>query len=163
MTRTAGGPVSVVIADDQAAIRDGLEAILSAAPDIVVVGVAADGAAAVDLAERHDVDVVLMDLRMPGTGGIEATRALGAIRPDISVIVLTTYADEDSVAAALDAGAGGYLTKDASHREICCAVRTAAREPTLSVGHRARPRWPAPAPPAGRGGRSAPGSPPAGS
>jgi DNA-binding NarL/FixJ family response regulator len=125
MKRRGPAPVSVVIADDQAVIRDGLVAILSTVDDIVVVGVAQDGAGAVALAERYDVDAVLMDLRMPGTGGVEATRALGASRPDIAVVVLTTYDDEERLAAALEAGARGYLTKDATTQDIRCAVRAA--------------------------------------
>ena len=128
MKRRAPAPLSVVIADDQAVIRDGLMAILSTVDDIVVVGVAQDGAGAVALAEHYDVDAVLMDLRMPGTGGVEATRALGASRPDIAVVVLTTYDDDERLAAALEAGASGYLTKDATTQDIRSAVRTAVND-----------------------------------
>ena len=128
MRRCARELVSVVIADDQAVIRDGLIAILSTVDDIVVVGVAQDGAGAVALAESHDVDVVLMDLQMPGTGGVAATRALGLSRPSTAVLILTTYADDNAIAAALEAGAAGYLTKDASTREIRFAIRTAVSD-----------------------------------
>ncbi len=140
MRRRALEPVSVIIADDEAMIRDGLMAILSTVDDIVVVGVAQDGAGAVALAEHYEVDVVLMDLRMPGTGGLEATRALGASRPGTAVVILTTYDDDESVAAALEAGATGYLTKDASTQDIRCAVRTAATDRlTSSAGREATP------------------------
>jgi DNA-binding NarL/FixJ family response regulator len=125
MRGRAREPLSVVIADDQPMIRDGLMAILSTVDDIVVVGVAQDGAGAVALAEQYDVDVVLMDLRMPGTGGVAATRALGLSRPDTAVVILTTYADDAAIGAAMEAGAAGYLTKDASTREIRSAIRAA--------------------------------------
>jgi DNA-binding NarL/FixJ family response regulator len=128
MKRHAHEPVSVVVAYAQATIRDGLMAILSTVDDIVVVGVAKDGAGAVALAERYDVDVILMDLRMPGTGGIEATRALGASRPDTAVIILTTYDDDASITAALEAGAASYLTKDASTQDIRRAVHAAVNQ-----------------------------------
>jgi DNA-binding NarL/FixJ family response regulator len=128
MRRAGAEPISVVIADDQATVRDGLVSILSTLADIVVVGVAKDGAGAVALAEQYDVDVVLMDLRMPGTGGLDATRALGASRPDTAVVVLTAYEDDESVAAALEVGASGYLTKRAGIEDIGRAIRAAAEE-----------------------------------
>jgi DNA-binding NarL/FixJ family response regulator len=126
MRRRAPEQVSVVIADDQATVRDGLMAILSTLEGLVVVGVAADGAGAVALAEHYQVDVVLMDLRMPGTGGVEATRILQASRPDTAVVILTTYEDDESISVALKAGARGYLTKDASTQDIRRAIRAAA-------------------------------------
>jgi DNA-binding NarL/FixJ family response regulator len=119
-------PITVVIADDQRVIRDGLVTILSAMDGIRVAGAAGDGAEAVALAAEHDADVVLMDLRMPGMDGVEATRQLRASRPDTAVVVLTTYADDDSVLAALQAGAVGYLTKDASAADIRRAIDAAA-------------------------------------
>jgi DNA-binding NarL/FixJ family response regulator len=128
MSRRTSRPLSVVIADDQPTIRDGLVAILSTIEDIVVVGVAQDGAGAVALAESYDPDVVLMDLRMPGTDGVKATRAIRASRPDTAVLILTTYQDDEAIAAALEAGAEGYLTKNASTREIRSAVRKAAND-----------------------------------
>jgi DNA-binding NarL/FixJ family response regulator len=121
-------PLSVVIADDQPLVRDGLMSILSTVEDIVVVGVAQDGAGAVALAEQYDVDVVLMDLWMPGTGGLEATRALGASRPGTAVVVLSAYEDDETVGAVLEAGAAGYLSKGADIEEIRLAVRAAAEE-----------------------------------
>ncbi len=126
MRRHYTDPVSVVIADDQAVIRNGLVAILSTVEGIDIVGVATDGAGAMALAEHYKVDVVLMDLRMPGVGGVEAIRALGNTRPTTAVVVLTTYADDESIRAALEAGAAGYLTKDASTHDISCALWAAA-------------------------------------
>lgn len=120
--------VSVVIADDQAVIRDGLVGLLSLVDEIVVVGVAQDGAGAVALAESYDVDVVLMDLHMPGTDGVEATGRLAASRPNTAVVVLTTYEDDEALAAAHAAGASKYLTKDASIHDIVRAVQAAAAD-----------------------------------
>ena len=94
--------------------------------DISVVGQAADGDEAVGLATEHGAQVVVMDLRMPGTDGVEATRRLTDQHPEIRVVVLTTYADDESISQALAAGAVGYLTKDAGHRQIGLAVRSAA-------------------------------------
>ncbi|KUL38837.1 LuxR family transcriptional regulator [Streptomyces sp. NRRL F-4489] len=119
-------PIRVIVADDQAAVRDGLVTILAHEPGIEVVGAAADGATALDLARRLDPDVVLMDLRMPGTDGITATRALSALDPAPAVLVLTTYADDESIAGALTAGAAGYLTKSAGRAQIVSALTATA-------------------------------------
>jgi DNA-binding NarL/FixJ family response regulator len=125
MKRTHEAPLSIVIADDQATIRDGLMAILSTIEDLEVVGMAQDGAGAVALAERYNADVVLMDLRMSGTGGVEATRALGVSNPHTAVVILTTYQDDELVADAIKAGAVTCLTKDASSSDIELAVHVA--------------------------------------
>jgi len=122
----AGEPITVIIADDQRIVRDGLVTILGAMDGVRVAGAAADGAEAVALAARHDADVVLMDLRMPGMDGVEATRALRAASPSTAVVVLTTYTDDDSILAALEAGAAGYLTKNASAPDIRRAIEAAA-------------------------------------
>lgn len=98
--------------------------MLRLTPGVEVVGAAGDGAAAVDMAVAHHPDIVLMDLRMPRVDGVQATRQILERRPDTRVIVLTTYADDESVFAALQAGARGYLTKDASVDEIGRAIRT---------------------------------------
>ena len=119
-------PLKVVIADDQRVVRDGLVTILSAMDGVTVAGAAQDGGEAVALADQHDADVVLMDLRMPGTDGVEATRLLRARRPDIAVVVLTTYTDDESILAALAAGASGYLTKNATTGDIRRALEAAA-------------------------------------
>ncbi|GAA2658564.1 response regulator transcription factor [Streptomyces lunalinharesii] len=119
-------PIRVLVADDQAAVRDGLVTILEHEPDVEVVGSAADGATAVALARRLSPAVVLMDLRMPGVDGIAATRALTALDPPPAVLVLTTYADDASVVGALQAGAAGYLTKSAGRAQIVSALTATA-------------------------------------
>ncbi|GGZ47991.1 DNA-binding response regulator [Streptomyces subrutilus] len=123
---TGPGPVRVIVVDDQAAVREPLAAVLALAPDIDVVATAADGAGALAAADAHPVDVVLMDLRMPVMDGTEATRRLSASHPQVAVVVLTTFADDDSILAALNAGARGYLTKNAGREDIARAIRAAA-------------------------------------
>ncbi len=108
----------VLIADDQRVVREGLATIVGAFPDTEVVGLAGDGEEALELVEAHAPDVVLMDLRMPRLDGVEATRRLHEHHRDVPVVVLTTYADDDSIVAALSAGAVGYLTKDADRDDI---------------------------------------------
>jgi DNA-binding NarL/FixJ family response regulator len=116
-------PIRVLIADDQRVVRDGLCMLVGLIDDVEVVGAACDGAEAIRLAEEHRPDVVLMDLRMPGTDGIAATADLRQRLPSTRVLVLTTYADEDAIVPALQAGARGYLTKDASAEQIEAAIR----------------------------------------
>ncbi|MGY5764636.1 response regulator [Brachybacterium sp. DNPG3] len=118
--------VRVVVVDDQDIVRDGLVTVLSLQEGIEVVGEARDGTEAVELVGRLDPDVVLMDLRMPGMGGAEATAALAASGARAGVLVLTTFADDADVAGALRAGARGYLTKDADRRQLADAVRSIA-------------------------------------
>lgn len=112
----------VLVADDQTVVREGIVMLLGLLPGIEVVGAAADGEEAVALVERHHPDVVLMDLRMPRVDGVEATRRIRAAHPGTEVVVLTTYADDDSLFPALQAGARGYLTKDAGGEEIARAI-----------------------------------------
>ena len=119
--------VRVLLADDQRVVREGLGTLLGLLDGIELVGTAADGAEAVELARRHDPDVVLMDLRMPRVDGIEAIRRLAALGERPRAIALTTYADDASVLGALRAGARGYLTKDAGAEEIRAAVEAVAR------------------------------------
>jgi DNA-binding NarL/FixJ family response regulator len=119
-------PVTVIVADDQSAVREGLVLLLGTLPGIVVAGEAADGNAAADLVAEVNPQVVLMDLNMPGTDGVSATRRITAEHPATRVVVLTTYADDDSIIGALQAGALGYLTKDATRAEIGRAVLAAA-------------------------------------
>jgi DNA-binding NarL/FixJ family response regulator len=116
----------VIVADDQTAVREGLVTLLSTMPDIEVVGSAADGEEAVTLVAQLTPDVVLMDLRMPRVDGIEATRRMRAAHPATQVVVLTTYADDESIVDALRAGAIGYLTKDAARDHIRRAIEAAA-------------------------------------
>lgn len=114
--------IRVLLADDQRVVREGLATLLSLLDRIEVAGTASDGDEAVDLAARLRPDVVLMDLRMPRRDGVEATRRLRELDPNIKVLVLTTYADDRSVIDALRAGARGYLTKDAGAEEIHLAL-----------------------------------------
>jgi DNA-binding NarL/FixJ family response regulator len=116
--------IRVLIADDHAVVRDGLAALLAKADGIEIVGTAADGAEAIALARSADADVVLMDLSMPNVDGVAATRALVAENPDARVVILTTFADQAKILDALNAGAAGYLLKDASPDEIVQAIRT---------------------------------------
>jgi DNA-binding NarL/FixJ family response regulator len=118
--------VRVLIADDQRVVREGLAIVVEGFPDTEVVGLAGDGAEALDLVASAAPDVVLMDLRMPNVDGVEATRAIRERHPGVAVVVLTTYADDDSIVAALSAGAAGYLTKDAARDDIRRAVEAAA-------------------------------------
>lgn len=111
-------PIRVLIVDDQRVVREGLVMVLGLLQGVDVVGTAADGREAVALAARLHPDVVLMDLRMPRCDGVEATRLLREQQPGTRVVVLTTYADDQSVIDALRAGARGYLTKDADGAEI---------------------------------------------
>jgi DNA-binding NarL/FixJ family response regulator len=119
-------PVTVVVADDQSAVREGLVLLLGTLPGITVAGEAADGDAAVSLVASAKPRVVLMDLNMPGCDGVTATRRIAADYPGTRVVVLTTYADDESIIGALQAGALGYLTKDATRAEIGRAVQAAA-------------------------------------
>jgi DNA-binding NarL/FixJ family response regulator len=130
------GPVRVVLADDQRLVRESLGTLLGLLDGIELVASAADGEEVLALVARHAPEVVLMDLRMPRLDGIEATRRLRREQPGVSVIALTTYADDESVLGALRAGARGYLTKDASGDDIRCAILTvaagdAALDPTV--------------------------------
>jgi DNA-binding NarL/FixJ family response regulator len=128
----SASPVRVVIADDQRVVREGLLLMLDLLDGIEVVGTAADGEEALALVARHRPDVVLMDLRMPRLDGVEATRRLAAGEPGVGIVALTTYADDETVIAALQAGARGYLTKDAGAEQIRAAIeRVAAGEAAL--------------------------------
>ena len=112
----------VVVADDQTVVREGIVMLLGLLPGIEVVGAAADGEEAVRLVAERRPEVVLMDLRMPRCDGVEATRRIRSQYPGTQVVVLTTYADDDSLFPALRAGARGYLTKDAGGDEIARAI-----------------------------------------
>ena len=119
-------PIRVVIADDHPLFRDGLIALLDRSPDTELAAAATTGTEAVELARQAQPDVVLMDLRLPGLNGIEATRQIVADSPHIAVVVLTMFDDDNSVFAALRAGARGYLLKGADQEDIRRAVHAAA-------------------------------------
>jgi DNA-binding NarL/FixJ family response regulator len=120
--------IRILIADDQAVVRSGFRAIFEDEPDLEVVGEAGDGLAAVELARRRRADVVLMDVRMPGLDGLEATRRLAGpgVEDPIDVIVVTTFDLDDYVFGALRAGAAGFLLKDASPETLLSAIRAVA-------------------------------------
>jgi DNA-binding NarL/FixJ family response regulator len=118
--------VRVLICDDQTVVREGLAAILSTAPDVQVVGLAGNGAELLALAEEARPDVVLMDLKMPVMNGIQATQRLLHRYPQVRVLVLTTYADDDWVLDAVRAGASGYLLKDTRRDDLLAAVKGTA-------------------------------------
>jgi DNA-binding NarL/FixJ family response regulator len=124
-------PINVLIADDHPVVREGLAAMLSREPDIHVVGEARDGQEAVERADALRPDIVLMDLQMPRLGGVEAIKQIRASHPDIQLIVLTTYGDDDSIFQGIAAGARGYLLKDAPRDELFRAVRAVARGESL--------------------------------
>jgi len=121
----------VLVADDQALVREGLMTLLQSVPGIEPVAAAVNGEEAVAMSARHRPDVVLMDLRMPTLDGVEATRRIRAAQPQTEIVVLTTHADEASILEALQAGALGYLTKDAGIAEISRAVQAAANHQAL--------------------------------
>ncbi len=118
--------IKVLLADDQRLVRAGFRMILGAEDDLQVVGEAADGIEAVGLVERLRPDVVLMDIRMPGLDGIEATRRAMAVRPEVGVVVLTTFDLDEYVYAALRAGASAFLLKDAKESQLLAAIRVVA-------------------------------------
>ena len=118
--------ISVLLADDQPLLRRGFRMILEAEPDLTVTAEAGDGAEAVEMTRRHAPDVVLMDIRMPGTDGIEATRRITVTHPDVRVLVLTTFDLDEYAFGALRAGASGFLLKDVRPAELVAAIRTVA-------------------------------------
>jgi DNA-binding NarL/FixJ family response regulator len=118
---------SVLIVDDHAVVRAGLERLIAATEDLRVAGLAGDGEAAVRLAAETSPDVVLMDLSMPAVDGAEATRRIVAVRPAATIVILTSFSDREQILEALDAGAVGYLLKDAEPDHLLEGIRAAAR------------------------------------
>lgn len=124
---TATPPIRVLVADDHPIVRSGIVGLLETAADVEVVGEASTGLEAVELALRHKPDLVLMDLRMPGLDGDAATAQILAARPEIRVVILTTYESDDSILTAIEAGASGYLLKAAPQDELLAGIRSVAR------------------------------------
>jgi DNA-binding NarL/FixJ family response regulator len=127
----AGTPIRVLLADDHPVVRQGLPGMLAAEPGIEVVAEAASGPEAVDLARVTAPDVVLMDLRMPGGGGVPAIKQLADELPDVRVVVLTTYDTDADILRAVEAGATGYLLKDTPRAQLADAIRAAAQGQTV--------------------------------
>jgi DNA-binding NarL/FixJ family response regulator len=119
--------IRVLLADDHGLVRDGLSRLLGSVPDVEVVATAADGHEAVELAGEHLPDVILMDLRMPGIDGSEATRRVLKNDPPPQVVILTSFSEREEILSALDAGAIGYLLKDAEPDELIRGIRAAAQ------------------------------------
>ena len=131
MTATTEQPIRVLLADDHAVVRKGLRALIEREPGVEVVGEAEDGERAVLLADRLRPDVIMMDLEMPGIGGIEAARRISAAHPDAKIVVLTSHAAEEDVFPALKAGALGYLLKHSAPEDVLNAIRQAHRGETV--------------------------------
>ena len=130
-------PLRVVVADDEALVRSGFRVLIDSEPGMIVVGEAGDGAAAVELARQTRPDVVLMDIRMPGTDGLQATRMIAADPElaDVHVLVLTTFDHDEHVIEALSAGAAGFLIKNTEPRQLLIGIRVVAGgEALLSPG-----------------------------
>jgi DNA-binding NarL/FixJ family response regulator len=131
--------IRLVIVDDHPVVRDGLRGMLANQPDFEVVGVAENGEGAVQLASSLKPEVMLLDLRMPVMDGVAALEEIKANNPEVNVLVLTTYDSDADILPAIEAGATGYLLKDASREELYAAIRAAARgESVLSPGVAAR-------------------------
>jgi len=122
----AASVIRVLVVDDHPVVRRGVTELLASVPDVEVVGATGDGAAGVALAETLDPDVVLMDIEMPGVDGVAATQRIGSVAPRTAVVILTTFADRARITRALDAGAAGYLLKDAEPSELIEGIRAAA-------------------------------------
>jgi DNA-binding NarL/FixJ family response regulator len=119
--------IRVLITDDHAVVRTGLEQLLATTEDMEVIGVASGGAEAVEIVRAQEPDVVLMDLSMPDVDGTEATRRIMAERPETRVVALTSFSDRERILGTLDAGATGYLLKDAEPEDLLEGIRSAAR------------------------------------
>ena len=131
MTAVVTDPVRVLLVDDDALMRAGLAAVLSSDDGVLVVGEAEDGAVALERVRRHQPEVVLMDVRMPGVDGIAATREIVAAAPEARVVILTTFEDDEYIFGALTAGASGFLLKRASPEELLAAIKAVAAGDSL--------------------------------
>ena len=119
--------IRILIADDHALVREGLKQIVAETPDMVVAGEAASGQQALDLSLKNDWDVVLLDIGMPGRGGIEVLKQLKSEKPNLPVLVLSVYPEDQYAVRALRAGASGYVTKESAPKELIAAVRKVAQ------------------------------------
>ncbi|MET9255532.1 response regulator transcription factor [Streptomyces sp. NPDC003717] len=126
-----GGPIRVIVVDDHTVMRAGVIALLAGEEGIEVVGEAGDGRAALDLVERHDPDLALVDLRMPVLDGVGATERIVARHPRTRVLILTTYDTDQDIERGVEAGAIGYLLKDTTREQLADAIRSAARGETV--------------------------------
>ena len=131
MTQSPNEPIRILIADDHTLFRDGLRSLFASLPETQVVGEAASGEEAIALAESLQPDVVLMDIQMPGLNGLEATRRITQASPHVGVVMVTMFEDDESVFAAMRAGARGYVLKGADQEEMLRCVRAAARGEAL--------------------------------
>lgn len=127
--------IRILLVDDHAVLRAGLRALLNAEPDIRVIGEAATGEEAIEAVERMKPDVVVMDLSMPGMGGLEATRRISALATGTKVLVLTVHAEEEYLLPVLEAGGSGYVTKTSADQDLTHAIRTVARDQVFLYPH----------------------------
>jgi DNA-binding NarL/FixJ family response regulator len=125
-TRSSASPIRILIVDDHAMVRRGMRDFLELHDDLIVVAEAADGAIAFELVGSERPDVVIMDLLMPVVDGIEATRRIKAAYPDVEIVALTSFIEESRIVAAIEAGAAGFLLKDAEADDLAAAIRSAA-------------------------------------
>jgi two-component system, NarL family, response regulator LiaR len=123
----AEAPIRIVIAEDHAFVQEGTRRLLDMEPDMHVIGVAPDGVEAIEIVERLDPTLVLMDISMPRMDGIEATRRIRAMKPELPILILSAYDDDQYVFALVEAGAAGYLLKDIRREELVDAIRSVSR------------------------------------
>ncbi len=123
--------IKVLLADDQTILADGIRSVLTSCPDFEVVGIAADGVEAVELTEKLKPDVILMDIRMPNMNGVIATQEIKRRRPDVKILILTTFDDSDYILNAINNGASGYLLKDTSSSALIDAIKNAYAGDTI--------------------------------
>lgn len=135
---TLSDPIRVVLADDHAVLRAGLRALLEAEPDMTVVGEAANGDEAVEQVRKLHPDVIVMDLTMPGLGGLAATRRISASETETKVLALTVHAEEEYLLPVIDAGGSGYVTKTSADRDLVRAIRVVAKGEVFLYPHAAK-------------------------
>lgn len=131
MSETEYAPIRIVIAEDHAVVRQALRVMLEMEPDVTVVGEAVDGEEAVKLTEEHNPDLVVLDVRMAGMDGVEATRKIREQKPETAILILTGFGDEDILVNAVEAGAHGFLLKDATHEELLDAIHRLVKGESL--------------------------------